>query len=316
MTTTSGSVTFNQTANAICEAALRKLGILAEGEVITGQMMIDTRAALNRLVKEWQTDGLHLWKQDEIVVFPKSSNPVYYTLGVSGDYAVLNSNLVSTYISVAASSGATSITVNNDDGVVDGYYIGIVLDDDSIQWTTVNGTPAANVIQLDNALTDDVAINNKVYCFQSKTNKPLRILHGRVTIDDDSEIELRNISHDDYFRLTNRNIVSRPTQYYYNPRLDDGRLYVYPLAQNALYLMKFTVESTIEDLLTGTENADFPQEWLNALIWNLAEEMGLEFGANLEKMQIIIAKAQKSYNKILGWDRETTPITFQPTYYP
>jgi hypothetical protein len=313
---TSGSVVYNQSANDICKAALRKIGILAEGEEPTGQIMLDTREALNRLAKEWQTDGLHLWKQDEIVVFPKNSNPIYYTFGASNDYAVLNSELIETYLTVAASTSNTSITVYDDDGITNAYYIGIVLNNNTIQWSTVNGTPSANVIQLNNALTSGASINNKVYCFQNKISKPLRILNGRLAIDSNNETQLREISHNDYFRLSNRSSVSCPSQYFYNPRLDTGRLYIYPLANDAQYIMKFTIEKAIEDFLTGSDNPDFPQEWLNALIWNLAEDMALEFGARGEVLEMITMKAQKSYEKILGWDRETAPITFQPTFYP
>lgn len=312
---TSGSISFNQTASDLCKASLRKLGILGEGENMTAQQASDCLDGLNRLLKKWQADGLHLWKEDEVVVFPANSTQPFYTLSATGDYSTLTTELITTTLSVAAAVSASSITVTTATGITNGFYIGICLDDNTIHWTTVNGTPIGSVVMLTLPLVSAASINNTIYCFQTKANKPLRVLDARVQAGSNSEIQITQLAREEYFILPNKTTRGLPTQYYYDSRLDTGRLYVYPMAQGSSQLLKLTVEKFIEDCLVGANNLDLPAEWLYALVWNLAEEMALEFGTTGDRLQVIMQKSQKSYEDILGWDRENVSIVFQPSFY-
>jgi len=71
--------------------------------------------------------------------------------------------LGTTAIKVAASKDDLTIDVNSISGLADDDSIGITLDDGTLQWTTVNGTPAGDTVTLAEALPDDAAIGNVVY---------------------------------------------------------------------------------------------------------------------------------------------------------
>lgn len=68
-----------------------------------------------------------------------------------------------TAIKTGASKGDTSIDVNSIAGLADGDSIGITLDDDTLQWTFVNGTPAGYAVPIFEVLNADAAAGNVVY---------------------------------------------------------------------------------------------------------------------------------------------------------
>lgn len=71
----------------------------------------------------------------------------YKVSSTSGDWFTCTFAL-KTALTVAAASGAGSITVNSATGVVSGDIVGILLADESTHWTSVNGAPVAGVVTL------------------------------------------------------------------------------------------------------------------------------------------------------------------------
>lgn len=69
---------FNLTRNEIIESALRKVGALAPGEVVTGEASNAAQKALNTIVKEWQSKAVFLWtiQEQEITVLSGTNTKV------------------------------------------------------------------------------------------------------------------------------------------------------------------------------------------------------------------------------------------------
>jgi hypothetical protein len=67
-----------------------------------------------------------------------------------------------TTLSSGASATDTTIDVTSATGVTSGDIIGILLDDGSTQWTTVNGAPSGTTITITDALTGNTASGNSV----------------------------------------------------------------------------------------------------------------------------------------------------------
>jgi len=106
-------------------------------------------------------------------------------------------------------------------------------------------------------------------------SRPLRIEHMRY--EDSSGTETPRImpmSREEYFALPNKDSNGVPTQFYYDPQLTQGRLYIWqvPSTVNGEKI-KFTYQRSIEDFDAATDNPDFPQEWLDALVKNLAFQL-------------------------------------------
>jgi hypothetical protein len=62
---TSGTTVFELSRDSIISAALRKLGVLAQGSSPTTEDLTNGMQALNTLVSEYQTLGMPLWKRTQ-----------------------------------------------------------------------------------------------------------------------------------------------------------------------------------------------------------------------------------------------------------
>lgn len=308
---TSGTVVYNNTGDEIIKAAFRKLGLVAQGEEPTAEMVQNARGDLNRLIKAWQAQGYHLWTISEAILFLQP-NQQKYSLGSGGDNSTLTSGLVSTSLSVAASSSDTTVTLTSVVDVTNGKNIGIILDSGVTLWTTVVGSPVGSVVTIATPLPSVAAAGQTVYAYTTKVTRPSRLVQGRVQVDTTNEIEMTILSDTDYFMLSNKSAAGVPTQYYYNPTLDNGELYIWPTAQTSNYAIKFTFESYIQDINTITDNPQFPSEWLKPLVWNLAEEIMMDYGVDDSTALKVSAKAAAALDEALAYDQENASVIFQP----
>lgn len=74
------TTTFSITRDDIITAALRKLGVVAQGEDATADMITEAAFALNTLVKSWEADGMPLWALRTTPI-PLSAGVASYTIG-------------------------------------------------------------------------------------------------------------------------------------------------------------------------------------------------------------------------------------------
>ena len=76
--TTSASYSYQLTRNQIIESALRKLGVLAEGQTPSTQNYADGSMALNTVISQLRAVGMPLWARSEYTFTPTTST---YTIG-------------------------------------------------------------------------------------------------------------------------------------------------------------------------------------------------------------------------------------------
>lgn len=78
---TSNSTDFSTSRNNLILGALRILGVIAQGETATTDMITEASEALNMLVKAWEADGMPLWAIKEYSV-PLTAVTSSYRIGV------------------------------------------------------------------------------------------------------------------------------------------------------------------------------------------------------------------------------------------
>jgi hypothetical protein len=76
--TTSSIYTYQLTRNQIIESALRKLGVLAEGQTPSTQNYADGMMALNTVISQLRAVGMPLWARSEYTFTPTTNT---YTIG-------------------------------------------------------------------------------------------------------------------------------------------------------------------------------------------------------------------------------------------
>ena len=300
---TSSSYDYNLTGTLIIQEAMELIGRAGIGNPVSSEDQASCLRTLNIMVKAWQAEGIGLWKNVEASLFP-SYLGYSYNIGPTGDHC--SALGYKTEIATAASSGALTITVDSDDNITNGDYIGVELDDKTLQWTTVNGVPAANVVTLTAALTDDVAVDNHVYNYTSKIQRPIEIVEARGVSPSAYDTPLVIASRDEYMRLPDKTSTGSPSQIYYNPLRTNGKMNVWPACNNVQEYIKFTARILIEDFDTATDDPDFPQEWLMPLAWNLAVMIAPKFGIVLD--QIFLMNAAILKQNVKDFDHENTSI--------
>lgn len=309
----SGSDNYAVTRNDIINRALRKIGQLAEGETASAQQINDGADDLESMAKHWQTAGLHLWKYEEMVLFLVLGQKSYDLGPTTTENWVRETDLVETTLTADAVISATTITVDSITGIANADFIGVSVDDATIHWTTVNGAPSGSTVTLTTGLDVAATSGNKVYAYTSKAVRPLGITQIRTQIDDNSEITHEALSRDEYFGLANKAATGSAIQFYYNPRLDNGRLYPWPTSDDEREFLNVTSQIQIEDFDGSGNNPDLPIEWADPLVWNLAKRLLSEYGViDPTTVQLVLGMAQETYEAAEDFDSEDTSLTFMP----
>lgn len=306
--TTSGSHDFAVTRNDIIHAALRLTGSKRRGITVEAEELSEASEALNMMVKAWQAQGYHLWKLREITVFLQDTSQSL-SIGPAGNAAESH---VQTTTSVAAASAASTITVTSDTGISDGDIIGVELDSGALQWTTVNGAPASDVITLTDVLTGAVASGNWVYAYTTRSPRPLRILEARVRESGGNDIPIEIVSRQFYFDLPNKDSEGKVNQIYYDPQLVNGVLYLWPTTSTVRDRLYLTAYLPLEDFDSESDTPDFPQEWFEALKFGLASRIGMEKGLSMQRQSMLDVKAGNALMDALAFDDGEESVYIQP----
>jgi len=316
MTTLSGSVDFTQTRNEIVTDALTLCGAIGEGETPGSAMNAAAVRQLERMIKHWQGQGIHIWSRRHAVLYVTPSQ-ASYDLGTSStDHATEESDAVRTTLGADASTGATSLTVSSITGIAASDEIGIVLDDDTFQWTTVSGSPTGTTVGLAASLTGAASSGNYVHSYTTDLARPLKIIDAQWRNEPDSlDIPVEMLSDEEYYSLPNKANTGETVEAYYHPKIssDLGKIYLWPVPNTVNRTLRLTCLMPLQDFDSSGNNADFPTEWLDCLVWNLAKRLLPNYGASgRASAQEIIQGGTTMLNEMLGWDQEPASVFFQP----
>ena len=301
----SGSKNYSITRATIIEAALRKLGEYDQGESPSGDETNAADVALNLMVKEWVARGIGIWIRDEITLFLQPDTKSY-ALGTTNATA----SYVETTLSAAEASGQTVLSITSTAGMTTGDNIGIKLDDDTIQWTTVTVDSAIQgTIAV--ALTGDAASGNKVYAYTTTAGRPQKILYAYRRDVNGYDTEVRMIGESAYMSQSNKSSDGPPVEAWYQPTLTTGTLYVWPVDGGANWdKLVMSCQFMPDDFDAASNNPEFPIEWGNTLIWGLAAELASEYGLPMREVQYLEAKATYRLETMLDYDTENASVIF------
>ena len=305
---TSGSIDYVVTRDDIITEALELLGVLGEGQSASANQLSSCARTLNMMVKSWQADGMNLSALQRTYVFLEK-NKSEYTLTSSGDN--WTTSFTSTQIGTAGSTGDTTVDVGSISGISNGDYIGIQLDDGSMQWTTVNGAPSGTTVTLTDALTANAASDNYVYVYTTKASKPASIFSCTVktTSGTETTVDINNIT--DYTNLSDKSSDGQVTQVFFEKGVSSPTLFVWPQSSSTTDYLVLWVQRTFEDFDASTDNPDFPQEYYMALSFNLAAALSFKYGTPAGLLDRITLKAKTLKEEAMGFDSEDY-ITFSP----
>ena len=148
--------------------------------------------------------------------------------------------------------------------------------------------------------------------------RPLRITSVR-RVQNGIQVPLTQFSRQEYFdQPTQTTSPSIPVNYYFDPQVDEGTLYLWPcpsVTTASQYTLALTYVRQM-DIMNATNNTiDMPQQWLQPVIWNLADNLETQYPVNDPRLAMkISARAQQSLAALKEWDTEPASIFLQPDY--
>ena len=306
--TTSGSSDYNPNRNAMISRSARIVGAIKAGETMGAQEVTDFSDALNAMVKAWvASPNMRVWTVSEATLFPQASQVKYALASGSADHAT--ETYYETALSAAEASGQTTLSVGSTANMTVADYIGIVLDSGSMQWTTIS-SKTSTTVTVATALTGAAASGNAVFNYTTKIVRPIKIVDARLyNIAGATETSLGPMmARLDYQNLSVKTQNGSINQVFYDPQLATGYLYLRQPVSSVQDLVKFTWHRPIMDFDSAANTADLPQEWIRAIVWNLADEMQEEYDVPEPKSSRISARAQGYLADVGGFDRETESI--------
>jgi hypothetical protein len=311
---TSGVADWNPDLLGIIRDAHLNIGSIAEDENPTAEDYQSGLRKLNGMVKTIEATGSHVWAEEEAILFlqPRVKR---YVIGGSAPTAETSdeADWLELTLAAPAALGATHVTLQTGQGalVAVGMRLGVVDNSGLTEWFTVPTPPVGNVVALGGALLVGADAGNYALAYTTKISRPLKIPAARLlTLNGLNETPMTILSRQGYMDLPNKDAQGPPTQWFYSPRRDDGLLYPWPVPQFSSWAMRFTWYRPLQDFLVPTNTADFPQEWVLPLQWNLSKELAPGFGVPAPTWDRIKEMADTYAMVVVSYDRESEPVQF------
>lgn len=295
----SGSKNFTVTRTDIINAAMRKAGSYDAGDAPSAEESADAVLALQLMVKEWSVLGIDVPWRETITLFLQQGTQSY-AIGPSGSHAT--ASYAETTLSADAAASATTLTLASTGGLTAADFIGVKLDNGTIHWTTIVNAATTSITD---GLASAASSGNAVYAYTEKANRPQKVVYAhRREGDQDTPVEL--IGEVAYRGLSTKGASGPVNQAYYQPTLTNGKLFVWPTGgPDKLVLI---CQPLVDDFDSPSNNPQFPIEWANAIIWNLAVELAPEYGLSIKERQLLKFEATSKLNALLDYDVENASV--------
>jgi hypothetical protein len=323
--TTSASWDFSLTAAQIIQAAYEDIGMLAPGVAPSSADSALALSRLNMLVKQHQgrtdgTAGIPIYTRQRVVV-PLVYLQQNYLIGPNTTDSNSSTQMGRTTISAdeAAAQTVLSITSNTDITsytgttltMTNGDNIGIQLNDSTIQWTTISGTPGLTAT-VNNALTAAASAGKYVWWYTSKAQRfpILEFAALRDTNFNDTQLAVYT-QVQEYESNVSKFADGTPTSILVEPLRLNTRITLNSQPTDTSKQLYLTVLYPSEDYDATTNDIAFPQEGLRFLSWELAFALAPSVGRWTAEMDANHKDARAMWYNL---NAENTVVYFQPNF--
>lgn len=147
--------------------------------------------------------------------------------------------------------------------------------------------------------------------------RALRIWNCRYRLNG-IDVPMTKFSRQEYLDQPNKAVSpSIPVNYYFDPKVDADTLYLWPAPSTQTvalgYQIIFDYYRLMSVQVASNDTLDMPQQWQQALIWNLANNLETQYPVNDPRIAAKVeAQAASSYAMIRGWDNEDASLFMQP----
>lgn len=273
---TSGSYDWNRTRDQICEAALRKIGALGQGQTATAVQMSEAVEALNARVKAWRNDGIRLWKLDWLVHTLTASSEV-----VGSD--ALNYTCVKGHTGVTAVDKPITAAGHPEKWIVRGSS--------GVAWTETahvtigEMTPVAGIIGIERLIVRSDMIDHNIVL----------------------------ISGEEYANISDKYVEGLPIKAWFDHR--NNKVHLYPYPDDLSDIIRYRGVYALEDFDAAGDDPDMEARWVEPLIYDVAHALSPEYGLPLGERRLLKAEADALKKLAIGTDTETQDSnSVEPAY--
>lgn len=299
----------SKTATTIINDAADLIGAKAAEEALEAADFQRVMRELNRMMKQFQATGAHVWSEEEATVFTQPGQHKYIFGESSTDHAT--ESYTATNLTNAATTGASTVVLDDESSISANDFIGIELDSGSLFWTTV---VSLSPVTLTDTLPSDCAAANRVYYYTTKIDKPLKIpfavrVQQAANTITPTEIMMESLGRNDYWNLPNKESQGDPVQYYYQPRKVKGDFYIWSVPNSLNTRVKISYQREIDIFADTDDVADVPDEWMTAIVYNLAVRIAPMFGQ--EALPSVQQTAQSAFDTARSGDQGDSSVYLQ-----
>lgn len=223
---------------------------------------------------------------------------------VSSAYAS-GTSLAVTAITDTTSYPGTTISMTTGD------FIGVQLDDGTIGYTTLNGTPGSSPVTLQAGLASAASVGNYVYWFTSRAQR-FPVLEAAVlrnSNNDDQPLNVFKTVQDYQLGVVAKFSPGDPTSILVEPLRLNTQITLDSQPSDVTKRIVLTVLYPAEDYDATTNDIAYPQEALGMLSWELSLRQAPAYGvAWTPVMQANLEQARSIWRNL---NPEVTDLYFQ-----
>lgn len=144
-------------------------------------------------------------------------------------------------------------------------------------------------------------------------DRPLRIHNTRWRdITDNTDIPITLKGRTDYLTLTNKFSTGRPTWVYYDRRINDGEVTVWPVPEDSKGQLRFTADVSIQDFNASGDEVHAPSYAYDYLVYALAADQAPEYGLPPQDTMYLEQKAAGFKDDLLDFEEEESGFQLVP----
>ena len=149
-------------------------------------------------------------------------------------------------------------------------------------------------------------------------DKPMKLNQAwlrNTSITPNIDTPMQILSKQEYNVLGSKYSTGTANSVFLDPRVTTSNLYLYLSPDNlvpTIYELHFNANILISDLNSGTDVPDFPIEWMQALVWGLADQLAIEYSVPANHRAEIANKAERYKADMEAYDVDNTSTFFTP----
>lgn len=259
---------YNVTESQILSRVFRILGVIQENQQPSAAQISCAREALGSLIRSFQDRGVHFWTTAWMYV-ALSTTPSS-VLGTDGKYyRCINSHISDADNRPITGKNWTSHWLETETAT-------------TTVWTTATTYYSNNMVV-------DATLDDLEQAF-------LRDANGY-----DTTLEL--VDAKAWGELSNKNEIGRPTKIWLNRTLT-RTMQLWPIPDLTTYVLHYRRIRYLNDFTAVTGTGDFPQSWIDAIIFHLAHRLSFEYGNPIQEREELKMTALELEAVARGYNHE------------